>query len=119
MALVPDIVFIFDLNGERKRLEYRKLPFSAWSELKAALGFTPTTLVDAMHQYDLEAYGAVIWLERKQRERMLRWVEIRRELERNDVDFEAVDVLVDGASVLFDAPEPEPEPEPDPTQADS
>jgi hypothetical protein len=117
MALVPDIVFVFDLNGERKRLEYRKLPFSAWSELKASLGFTPTTLVEAMRDYDLEAFGAIIWLERKQRERMLRWVEIRRELERNDVDLEAVDVIVDGVSTLADYPEPEPEP--DPTQAGS
>ena len=110
MALVPDVVLIFKLNDERKELNYRKLPFSAWQELKSSLGFTPMTLMDAVGQYDLEGIGALIWLERKQRERSLRWNEIRRELERDDVTFESVGVIVDGVSDIT-----EDEAEPDPT----
>ena len=66
MALAPDIVVVFECNRERKELNYRKLPFTAWSELKQQLGFTPTTLLDAVQSYDIEAFGAIIWLERKQ-----------------------------------------------------
>jgi hypothetical protein len=99
MPIVSDIVYVFKLNGERKELHYRKIPFSGWSELKSQLGFTPTTLLESLVGGDLEAVGAMIWLERKQRERMLRWNDVRRELERDEVDFEGVGMIADGQVV--------------------
>ncbi len=120
MALVPDIILVFKLNGERKELAFRKLPFSAWSELKQQLRFTPYSLMDAMLAFDVEAYGAVIWLERKQRERALRWPIVMRDLEREDFEFEAIDAVVDGEAIIGEEKEelvPAEEPELDPTTA--
>jgi hypothetical protein len=117
MSLVPDIVIIFQLDGERKQLSYRKIPFSGWSELKAALGFTPMTLGDAMISADLEAVGALIWLERKQRERDLRWPEVRRLLDREDHSLEVLGAIVDGEVVMGE--DDTPGREPDPTKPNS
>jgi hypothetical protein len=117
-GMVPDFIIVFKLNEERKELNYRKLNFAAWSELKAQLGFTPLTLMSAAQTYDLEAFGAIMWLERRQRERTLRWPEVRRDLERVDVDFELIDFIVDGVSQSGEDDEPEEEPDPT-TPADS
>ena len=120
MPLVPDIVLVFKLNDERKELHYRKVPFSAWSELKQQLGFTAGTLIGALGTVDLEAIGAVIWLERKQHERSLRWTDVRGSLERDEYDFEAVDVITDGESMNGEDDDPAPpeeDAEPDPTPA--
>lgn len=116
MALVPDIAIVFTLNGQRKELRYRNLPFSIWSELKSQLSFTPTSLLDAVQNYDLEALGAIIWLERKQHERTLRWPEVRADLERNDADLEFLNASVDGRFILGEESN---EAEPDPTPASS
>lgn len=113
--MVPDLVVVFKLNGETRRLDYRKVPFSAWSELKAQLKFTPMSLLRAVQEFDLEAFGAIIWLERKQLERKLGWPEVRRELERGDCDFEPVDAIVDGVSTVGDDESLSEEPKPDPT----
>lgn len=120
MSLVPDIRITFETNGQRKELSYRKLPFSAWSELKGALGFTPVSLLEAVETYDLEAFGAIIWLERKQQERQLRWVEVRRVLEKEDVDFEFVNGYFNGIAVRDEEEVPPiASDEPDPTPASS
>ena len=110
MSLVPDVVLIFKLNEERKELNYRKLPFSAWTELKASLGFTPMTLLSAVSDFDLEAIGGVIWMERKQHEKALRWNDVRRELERDDATFESVGVIVDGVTDMMEDEEAAPDP---------
>ena len=91
MALVPDINIQFRLNGEVKTLRFKDLPFSAWSDLKNKLQFTPWTVIEAVQKFDLEAIGALIWLERRQHERMLQWATVQRELERGDTEFEFVD----------------------------
>lgn len=116
MSLVPDVVLIFNVNGKRKELHYRKLPFSVWSELKAALAFTPTTLIDSISHSDVEAIGALIWLERKQADRKITWNDIRRELEREDVTFEALGVVIDGQTMVGEET-PTKEPDADPTGA--
>jgi hypothetical protein len=119
MSLVPDIVLVFKLNGVRKELHYRKISFSAWSELKAQLGFTPLTLGSAMALVDQEALGAIIWLERKQRERNLRWSEVRRDIENNDYELDYVGTIIDGVGEFDEEDEPAPEVEADPTIAAS
>ena len=113
--MVPDLVVVFKLNEETRRLDYRKVPFSAWSELKAQLKFTPMSLLQAVQEFDLEAFGAIIWLERKQRERTLGWPEVRRELERADCDFEPIDMIVDGKPTMGTEEDSE-ETVPDPMQ---
>jgi len=108
MALLPNIVIDFRVDGEDKSLSYRKVPFSAWSELKRDLKFTPLTLSNAMGEFDVEAFAAIIWLERRQHERSLSWASVRSQLQKNLLDFEIVDLRVD-----------EDEEEPDPTDAGS
>lgn len=110
MALAPNVVVVFEVNGQRKRLDYRKLPFSAWSELKAALSFTPVSLLEAMATFDLEAIAALVWLERKQHERGLRWHVVKDELETADIDFNPVDMIIDGRSRMGAPTEEEPDP---------
>lgn len=105
-SLVPDISILFKTNGEEKRLDFQRVPFSAWSELKRDLHFTPKTLPEAMAEFDLEAFGAVIWLERRQTERTLSWASVRQQLDKGAFDFEILEVLVDAS-------------EPDPQSADS
>ena len=117
MSMVPDVQLVFRFNGKRKVLNYRKLPFSVWSELKAQLAFTPFSLIDAAQSYDLEALGAIIWLERKQLERALRWPEVRRALEHDDVDFEFVDAIVNGEAAVGEEDEAAAEAQADPTTA--
>lgn len=119
MQMVPDIRIVFKLNGERRELAYRKLPFSVWSELKAQLRFTPISLLEAAQTFDLEAFGAIIWLERKQTERALGWQEVRRQLEHDECDFEPVDLIVNGNSITGAEDESPEEAEPDPTPASS
>ena len=102
MALVPDIVIAFKLDGTAKELDYRKLPFTTWQELKAALGFTPLSLLEALSAVDMEAVGAIIWLERKQHERRLAWREIVRDLDKEDHTFHLEAARVDGEVVAGD-----------------
>jgi hypothetical protein len=125
MPLIPDMVLVFRLDGVRKELHFRKLPFSAWSELKAQLNFTPLSMIEAAGTVDLEAIGAIIWLERKQRERQLRWNTVRQELEHmeDSPEFQIVGVINAGrvefgeeAEVLGSAPPADDE---DPTTAAS
>lgn len=94
----------FTLDARRLTLDYRKVPFSAWSELKRATGFTQSTLVHALGEADLDAVVAVIWLERKQRERKLRYADVYREMEQadDDVDFEIVKLVIDGRVIIDD-----------------
>jgi hypothetical protein len=120
-SLVPDIVLIFKTGEERRELHYKRLPFTAWQELKANLGFTPLSLISGIGEFDLEAVGAVIWLERKQGDRKLRWSEVRRELESDEIEFEFLVGLEDGKVIFGDEEEAEaeaahePEEELDPT----
>ena len=117
MAFVENIVLTFRVNGEEKTLSYNKLPFSAWSELKGQLNFTPRTLLAAVGDFDVEAVGALIWLERKQRERDLRWRTVAREFETGDWEFDPIRTTIDGEVVFEadDATSPTEE-EPDPTK---
>lgn len=112
--MIPNVAIVFLLNGKRLSLAFRKVPFSAWTELKHQLGFTPKTIIVALEDADVEAVAALIWLERKQRERRLTWAEVRKEMETADeMEFEVVDFLQDGASLLGeDAPAPEDDADP-------
>lgn len=94
----------FRLDSCRLTLDYRKVPFGAWGELKSATTFTQSTLLKALGDSDVEAVVAVIWLERKQRERKLRYADVYRELEQadDDVDFEIVKLVIDGRVIIAD-----------------
>ena len=80
------------------------------------MGFTPTSLLEAIQTFDVEAFAAIIWLDRKQNERALRWQTVRAELSRHEPEIKFVDILVEGESV---GDEDEPEEEPDPTTSGS
>ena len=109
--MVPDIKIKFSLDGNEQTLDYRRVPFVAWRELKAAVSFTPLTLVQEMARGDLDAIGAVIWLNRKQTARKLQFAEVQRDLA--DVgEFELVDLIVKGQSQATGEKD---EDEPDPT----
>lgn len=84
--LAPAIAIVFELDGEEKRLDFRKVPFSAWGELKRELGFTVASLIDALGAVDVTAYGALMWLERRQHDRSLKWATVQRELEQAETD---------------------------------
>jgi hypothetical protein len=120
MALVENVEILFNLNGERKSLRYRRLPFSVWSELKAQLKFTSMSLLEAWMGGDVEAVGAIIWLERRQSERTLRWPTVRAELERDECEFEAVGAGIDCEIEYLPGFGPDPlSDSADPTQASS
>jgi hypothetical protein len=118
--VIPNVSIIFKLDGQRQRLDFRRLPFSVWGELKRELGFTPRSLLDALDNVDVEAIGALIWLERRQHNRRLPWAEVRRELETAgaELEFEPLDVLAEGKSLFgSDEEEAEEDAETDPTTA--
>lgn len=96
---VADVKIRFRLGERKLTLDYGKVPFSAWPQLKQATGFTQRTMVDAIiNESDLEAIVALIWLERKQRERKLRYLDVYHELEASDSDedFEIINLSIDG-----------------------
>lgn len=111
--MVPAFTIVFEVNGNEKRLNFKDVPYSAWSELKASLGFTPITVQEALGDWDLEALEALVWLERKQRERKLDLSKARREIAADPPDIHLVDILKDGKSLT--GGEDESEPEADPT----
>lgn len=96
--LVANIAIVFDLNGQRKTLRFRALPLAAWAQLYDALGLEPRTLMTRWQNGSPIVAAAMIWLERKQRERNLTWVEVERELTQHEVEFTPVDLLVDDVS---------------------
>lgn len=100
--MVPDVRIIFELDGKKRTLNYKKLPLSAWSELKQATGFSPKTLLDGIGEFDVEAIAGVIWLERKQRERRLNYAQAYQDLSDDfgEVEFELEDFVVEGRSLL-------------------
>ena len=112
--MIPDITLIFMLDGKRLTLRFRDLPLSVWSELKRHFGFTPGTIINACTELDVEAFAAIIWLERRQHDRRLQWATVQRELEVTEVEFELIDSILDGVSTVGEDVEPV---EPDPTSA--
>lgn len=105
----------FRLGQRHLTLDYRKVPFQAWGELKQATTFTQRTLVNALSDFDLDAITALIWLERKQRERRLRYLDVYQELQSatSDEEYELIDLVINGKSTAGE-PTDEDEPE-DPT----
>ncbi|MGH3942622.1 MAG: hypothetical protein ACRDTG_29165 [Pseudonocardiaceae bacterium] len=97
---VADTTIRFRIDDRRLTLDYRKVPFSAWGELKAAVGFTQSTLVKALGDSDLDAVVALVWLERKQRERKLRFVELYHDLQHTEEhqDIEITEIVIAGRS---------------------
>lgn len=101
--LIPNVKIVFTLDGERKELEYRAVPLSAWAELKTRAGFTPVTLGEAIGELDVDAFVALAWLERRQTQRKLSWPRFVASLRDQvpDIDMDAeFDVIVDGVSAL-------------------
>lgn len=98
---VLNVKIKFRLGARTLTMDYRKLPFQAWGELKAATSFTQRTLIAALDQLDLDAFAAVIWLERKQRERKLRYLDVYQELSAPDynTEFEMLDVVLNDRSL--------------------
>lgn len=96
--MVPDITVVFTLDERRLQLRFRALPIGVWSELKHALKFTPKTLLEGAQDGDIEAALAIVWLERRQRERNLSWLDVRRDVEKTSPEFEIVDLLIKGVS---------------------
>jgi hypothetical protein len=39
--------------------------FQTWTDLKRQLGFTPTSIMEAVANFDVEAIAALVWLERR------------------------------------------------------
>lgn len=117
---VSKTTIVFRLDGERRTLDFQRVPFRAWPELKKATGFTQSSLIQAMAQSDVEAAVALVWLQRVQRDRKLRYVEVYQEYEDNDsaVDLELLELHSDGKKIRLadddedDAPDEE---ESDPT----
>lgn len=99
---VIDTKLKFKLGARELTLDYRKVPFMAWAQLKQATTFTQRTLVTALDNLDLDAIVALIWLERTQRERRLAYTDVLQELMNadEDEDFEVTDVIIKGKSVF-------------------
>lgn len=95
-----ETVIEFEINGSRKTLAYRRLPVSAWRELKTAAGFTPLSFLRALNEWDVDAILGLVWLERKQREPNLSHADAVADTEqRFDADglnFKMVDLRQDG-----------------------
>lgn len=112
----------FRLGERRLTLRFRKVPFSAWAELKRTLGFTQQTVLKGIAELDVEAVAALIWLERKQRERKLNLVEVINSMDSDgDEDapeFQILAMMIDGKSVIIDRDEADADDgdEPDPTK---
>lgn len=100
---VVDTKIKFKLGARELTLDYRRVPFMKWGELKQATTFTQKTLVSALFELDLDAIVALIWLERTQRERKLSYLDVHQELSNanggDDEDFEVLDLIIKGKSV--------------------
>lgn len=99
---VVDTKIRFKLGTRELTLDYRRVPFMKWSELKQVTKFTQRTLMKALDDLDLDAIVALIWLERTQRERKLNFVDVYQELQTadDDADFDITDVIIKGKSVF-------------------
>lgn len=97
---VTDTKIRFTFGSRKLTLDYRKVPFTAWAELKQATGFTPQTLLNGIGMADVEAVVAIIWLERKQRERKVRYHEVALDLEERDDEFEVTQINVNGKNFI-------------------
>ena len=116
MAILKDVVIVFRLNGERKEFHYRKLLFKAWRDLLDQFSLTPSDLIARVSRQDVVAIGALIWLERRQREPHLSWSQFERESDIMEYDFEPKGAVIDGDTSLLSEDEPWPAAEPpDPT----
>jgi len=100
---VTDTKIQFKLGNRELTLDYRRVPFMKWSELKQTTTFTQRTLVTALSELDLDAIVALIWLERTQRERKLSYLDVYQEMANSDggdhEDFEITDMIIKGKSV--------------------
>lgn len=101
---ILDVKIKFRLGQRTLTLDYRRVPFRGWGELKQTTTFTQRTLFTALNDYDLDAITALIWLERKQRERSLRYMDVYQELATadDDQDFELLDLVMNGKSLNGD-----------------
>lgn len=117
--MIDDVVFRFTVNGREKKLEYQQVPLRAWSELKQAIEFTPQTLISALGDQDVEAIVALIWLERKQRERALGYRQVMREVSDDPPDVEIVGLVVNGNVIIGDEDDDEDDEEERPTTGGS
>lgn len=117
---VLDATIKFTLNGRKKTLDFRQVPFKVWPALKSSTGFTQRTLVDALISQDVEAIVALIWLERTQRERRLRYIDVYQEIEASDTDddIDIYQLIVEGRKFGEDEPAGEGDGE-DPTTGSS
>jgi hypothetical protein len=99
---VVDTKIQFMLGTRELTLDYRKVPFMKWAELKRATTFTQRTLMTALDNLDLDAIAALIWLERAQRERKLPFLDVYQDLQNaeSDEEFEITDVIIKGRSVF-------------------
>ena len=112
--LVADIAFVFKVGERERTLRYRSLPLSAWEELYHALGLEPASIIERIEGGSPVIIAALIWLERKQRERRLTWAQAKKDIEDQDVEFELVDLLIEGESQLREGDEEEPDDPPTP-----
>lgn len=99
--MVPNVTLVMKVAGRRKTLNYRKVPFKSWSELKARLKFTPQTLIEAIGDGDVEAGMAVLWLERRQRERGLSYNRFLREFdEEKEPELDVIGMKIDDRWII-------------------
>lgn len=108
--MVPDVAVVFKLDSRELTCHYRKVPMSAWGELKRALNYTPLTLMTALGDWDLDAIAALVWLERTQRERKLAFRDVRDEVLSGGHEWEPVDVIREGKTSTGEPVEPEADP---------
>lgn len=99
---VIDTKVRFKLGNRELTLDYRRVPFMKWGELKQTTTFTQRTLMSALDNLDLDAIVALVWLERTQRERKLSFFDVYQEFQSatDDEDFEITDVIIKGKSVF-------------------
>lgn len=117
MNIVPDIVIAFDFEG-RQRLDYRQVPLGAWRQVKQQAGYTPATLLDGLEEFDLDAIAALVFLHRSQTSRRATFGTTVQDLSKSESEFDLVDVIHDGESLLGDLDGDE-EPDEDPTSSGS
>lgn len=99
--MVPDAQIVMTVDGRRKTLDYRKVPFKAWSELKARFEFTPQTLFQAMSNGDVEAGLALLWFERRQRERSLTYAKFIKDFDDDHApDIDVIGIRLDGRWIV-------------------
>lgn len=97
---ILDCQIEFTLGTRKLVCDYGNVQFTAWGELKRTTGFTQKTLLQALAEVDLDATAALIWLERKQRERKVRIDDVYDAMQSSQDKILITQITIDGKDYL-------------------